>query len=162
MCVCYNDGTHSSLRIGHGGPWDLMGRWTCRADVIILAGILQRSLVQRCTLMLQNLVLTLPVVLAVDPEGSNVTLGAWRSNVSLYFSWLFMGSKAVFFFFIVYVAIRFRGVKLGHKDEPPEFDSASYFSMIFAAGVAVGLFVSRAIGVGNSLHSHSLSSRSLA
>lgn len=54
-----------------------------------------------------------------------------------------MGSKAVFFFFMVYIAIRFRGIKLGHKDEPPEFDSASYFMMIFAAGVAVGLFVSR-------------------
>ena len=31
-------------------------------------------------------------------------------------------------------------IKLGKKDEAPEFDDVSYFMMLFSAGVAVGLF----------------------
>ena len=64
-----------------------------------------------------------------------------RSAVSLKFTWLFMGSKAAFFFYIVYVGIRYRDIRLGHKNEQPEFTTSAYFAMIFAAGVAVGLFV---------------------
>jgi choline-glycine betaine transporter len=52
-----------------------------------------------------------------------------------------MGSKGVFFLFLIYITVKYGNVKLGQKDEPPEFSTAAYFSMIFAAGVAVGLFV---------------------
>lgn len=31
-------------------------------------------------------------------------------------------------------------VKLGHKNEEPEFSDMAYFSMLFSAGVGVGLF----------------------
>ena len=31
-------------------------------------------------------------------------------------------------------------MKLGKDDEKPEFSDASYFTMLFAAGVGVGLF----------------------
>jgi choline-glycine betaine transporter len=65
----------------------------------------------------------------------------WRADVTLYFSWLFMGSKAIFFFYLIYVVFKYGHVKLGRQDEPPEFSTGAYFAMIFAAGVAVGLFV---------------------
>lgn len=106
---------------------------------------------------------------AVDPAGAREQLLDWRTNVTLVrcyvdcslmavveptpdfayvflscwqtFTWLYMGSKAVFFFFLIYVVVRFGNVKLGTKDEPPEFSTPAYFAMIFAAGVAVGLFV---------------------
>jgi hypothetical protein len=67
-----------------------------------------------------------------DPEGSNETLVDWRGNVTLYFTWLFIGSRAIFFLFIVFIGFRFSHVKLGHKDEEPEFSTAAFFSMIFA------------------------------
>jgi choline-glycine betaine transporter len=67
-----------------------------------------------------------------DPEGSNSTLVDWRGKVTLYFTWLFIGSRAVFFFFIIFVGIKFSHVKLGHKDEKPEFSTAAFFAMIFA------------------------------
>jgi choline/glycine/proline betaine transport protein len=31
-------------------------------------------------------------------------------------------------------------IKLGHKDAEPEFSDIAYFSMLFSAGVGVGLF----------------------
>lgn len=77
----------------------------------------------------------------VDPDGSYNTLAGWRSNITAYFTWLFIGTRAAFFFFLIFVAIRYGHIKLGKKDELPEFDTGSYFAMIFAAGVAVGLFV---------------------
>jgi choline-glycine betaine transporter len=68
----------------------------------------------------------------VDPAGSNSLLVDWRASVTLYFTWLFIGCRAVFFFFIVFIGVKFSHVKLGHKDEPPEFSTAAFFSMIFA------------------------------
>jgi choline-glycine betaine transporter len=67
-----------------------------------------------------------------DPEGSNTTLVDWRGKVTLYFTWIFIGCKAVFFFFILFIGIKFSHVKLGHKDEKPEFSTAAFFTMIFA------------------------------
>jgi choline-glycine betaine transporter len=67
-----------------------------------------------------------------DPAGSNALLVDWRASVTLYFTWLFIGCRAVFFFFIVFIGVKFSHVKLGQKDEEPEFSTAAFFSMIFA------------------------------
>lgn len=78
----------------------------------------------------------------VDPEGSAAEITAWRSEITLNFTWLFIGTRCVFFFFLLYVAYRFGHIKLAPTpDEEPEFSTGSYFMMIFAAGVAVALFV---------------------
>lgn len=36
--------------------------------------------------------------------------------------------------------MRYGHIKLGKQDEKPEFDDLAYFTMLFSAGVAVGLF----------------------
>ena len=78
----------------------------------------------------------------MDPDGASENLKGWRSDISLLFTWLFIGSRCVFFFFLLFVAYKFGHVKMApDPDEPPEFSTGSYFMMIFAAGVAVGLFV---------------------
>ena len=61
----------------------------------------------------------------VDPDGSNKLLQEWRSNVTLYFTWTFIGTRVAFFFFLLYVAYKYGHIKLGRKDEPPEFDTVS-------------------------------------
>jgi hypothetical protein len=65
-----------------------------------------------------------------DPEGSKDILIDWRTNVTRYFTWLFMGTKCGFFFFLIYITIKFGHIKLGRKDEEPEFSTGAYFSMI--------------------------------
>jgi hypothetical protein len=66
----------------------------------------------------------------VDPEGSNAVLGSWRGSVTLYFTWLFIGSKAAMFFFLMYITVKYGHIKLGKKDEEPEFSTGAFFSMI--------------------------------
>jgi choline-glycine betaine transporter len=66
----------------------------------------------------------------------------WRSSITLNFTWLFIGTRVVFFFFLLFIAYKFGHIKLAPTpDEEPEFSTGSYFMMIFAAGVAVALFV---------------------
>jgi choline-glycine betaine transporter len=75
----------------------------------------------------------------IDPEGSNATLIGWRGEVALYFTWLFIGMKCMFFFFLVYVAIRYHNVKLGGKDEKPEFKTFEYFASTLTTATAIVL-----------------------
>lgn len=66
---------------------------------------------------------------AAAPTNALTTLVNWRGKVSLYFTWLFIGSKCAFFFFLLYIVFKFGHVKLGKKDEPPEFTTAAYFAV---------------------------------
>jgi choline/glycine/proline betaine transport protein len=52
-----------------------------------------------------------------------------------------MSSKAICFFFILWIGYRYGHIKLGHKYDEPEFSSLTYFCIIFATGVASGFFV---------------------
>jgi len=76
----------------------------------------------------------------VNPEGAGETLGEWFSAVIELFTWFYIVANPVLTFFICWVAYRYGDIKLGAKDAEPEFDNASYFAMIFSAGVGVGLF----------------------
>ena len=49
-------------------------------------------------------------------------------------------SKPISFFFLLILAFKFGHVKLGNKDEKPEYGGVTYFAMLFSAGVAVGIF----------------------
>jgi len=64
--------------------------------------------------------------LAVDPQGSNEVLVNWRGAVTLNFTWLFVGAKCAFFFFIVYIGFKYGSIKLGKPDEEPEFSTGAY------------------------------------
>ena len=64
-----------------------------------------------------------------------------RTMISLHFTWLFISGKAFFFFFLVYICYRYGHIKLGYPNDEPEFSLVTYSCMIFATGVASGLFV---------------------
>jgi glycine betaine transporter len=56
------------------------------------------------------------------------------------FGWLYLVATTVFLFFVIYLAIsRFGNIKLGKDDEEPEFRRLSWFAMLFAAGMGIGL-----------------------
>jgi choline-glycine betaine transporter len=75
-----------------------------------------------------------------NPDGAKTTLGQWFTKVVDMFTWFYIVANPVLTFFIVWVAYRYGDIKLGAKDAEPEFSNASYFAMIFSAGVGVGLF----------------------
>lgn len=74
------------------------------------------------------------------PAEASAMLNLWFNTVIEFFTWFYIVANPVFTFFVVWVAYRFGDIKLGAKDAEPEFSNASYFSMIFSAGVGVGLF----------------------
>lgn len=74
-----------------------------------------------------------------SPDAS-ATLGKWYSTTIQYFTWFYVLGNPVMTFFIFWVAYRYGHIKLGPKDAEPEFSDASYFAMLFSAGVGVGLF----------------------
>ncbi|SJM68039.1 BCCT family transporter [Gulosibacter sp. 10] len=56
------------------------------------------------------------------------------------FGWLFGGLAIAIAVFMLYVGYgRMGGIRLGADDEKPEFSTASWISMLFAAGLGIGL-----------------------
>jgi choline-glycine betaine transporter len=76
----------------------------------------------------------------LSPESALETLGNAKTQVSFYFSWFYILSRPFFMFFVMYIGWKYGHIKLGPKDSKPEFSDVAYFSMLFSAGVAVGLF----------------------
>lgn len=75
-----------------------------------------------------------------DSENALAQLLEWRGGSALHFTWFYIGTRPVFFFFIMYIAIRYGDIRLGDQNSRPEFGNMSYFTMLFAAGIAVGIF----------------------
>ena len=56
------------------------------------------------------------------------------------FSWYYVLVAAVFVGFALYVGFgRWGGITLGRDDDEPEFSTASWFALLFAAGMGIGL-----------------------
>ncbi|MBF4553106.1 BCCT family transporter [Corynebacterium suicordis] len=67
---------------------------------------------------------------------SNAALSFVRDD----FGWLFMIAGTVFVGFILFVAFsKYGHIRLGKADERPEFSTISWISMMFAAGMGIGL-----------------------
>jgi choline/glycine/proline betaine transport protein len=54
--------------------------------------------------------------------------------------WFFVASTALFLVFAIWCAVGARGrLRLGPGDEPPDFGVASWFAMLFSAGMGIGI-----------------------
>jgi len=63
-----------------------------------------------------------------------------QNQVAEYGGWLFVFSVNFFLIFVVYLAFsKFGKIRLGGKDAEPEFKTISWFSMLFSAGMGIGL-----------------------
>ena len=73
-----------------------------------------------------------------NPEESGSVLKKWEGWITQYFSWFYLGSRNIWLIFLAVVYYYYGGAKLGRDDEKPEFDNATYFMMLFAAGCGTG------------------------
>jgi choline-glycine betaine transporter len=89
-----------------------------------------------------KIVIALVVVWCVmDPEAAGKTLGDMKNwsfaNLNYYYTW------AVAFYIMVCLIIalhpQWGKIKLGKKGEVPEFSNFSWFSMMFGAGIGIGM-----------------------
>lgn len=65
----------------------------------------------------------------------------WRRWITLKCTWLYIGTQDAWALFIVVLYFsKYSKMKLGKSNEKPEFNDATYFTMLFAAGIGIGLF----------------------
>lgn len=66
----------------------------------------------------------------------NISYGFIIDNLS----WVYCGLIVVFSIYCIWIALsKFRNVRLGDDNSRPEFSNLSWFSMLFSAGIGVGL-----------------------
>ncbi|EDO47935.1 predicted protein [Nematostella vectensis] len=78
----------------------------------------------------------------VETEKAAAHLPTWTKWVTDKWTWLYIGTQDAWAVFILVLFFsKYSNLKLGKTDdEEPEFNDGSYFSMLFAAGIGVGLF----------------------
>jgi len=78
---------------------------------------------------------------AVAPEEASADLAVAQAWAITYFGWFYIASLILFGTFAFYLVFsRFGDIKLGHPDKPPKYSILTWFSMLFSAGVGVGLY----------------------
>ena len=74
-------------------------------------------------------------------ENSYETMSDVNTFANYYFGWFYVASLIVFGSFAVYLIFsRFGDIKLGKPDQEPKYSVLTWFSMLFSAGVGVGLY----------------------
>lgn len=85
-------------------------------------------------------ILTVIALGALFPDGFEDASTAALDWVIDNFGWLFVIAGNVFLVLAVYIAVsRFGSIRLGNADEEPEFGTLPWISMMFAAGMGIGL-----------------------
>ena len=76
----------------------------------------------------------------VAPDAANAAFDAIQTAIVVNFSWYYVLITVLFVFFAVWMGFsRFGGIRLGKDDEKPEFSNLSWFALLFAAGMGIGL-----------------------
>eukprot|EP00112_Aurelia_sp_Birch-Aquarium-sp1_P010001 Seg21581.1 transcript_id=Seg21581.1/GoldUCD/mRNA.D3Y31 product="Glycine betaine transporter" protein_id=Seg21581.1/GoldUCD/D3Y31 len=77
----------------------------------------------------------------VEPKGSFKEMKIWKDWITNTWTWFYIGTQDVWAVFVVILYFsKYSKMKLGDDDEKPEYNDASYFMMLFAAGIGIGLF----------------------
>ncbi|WP_200944692.1 BCCT family transporter [Leifsonia sp. Root4] len=74
------------------------------------------------------------------PAAAEAMFGAIQSSIVNTFSWYYVLIAAFFVVFCLFLGFsRFGDIRLGKDSEEPEFSLMSWFSLLFAAGMGIGL-----------------------
>ena len=77
----------------------------------------------------------------IQPKPANQELSTWMLWVTKTWTWLYIGTQDGWAVFIIVVYFsKYSNIKLGKPDDKPEYGDATYFTMLFAAGIGIGLF----------------------
>eukprot|EP01084_Bolivina_argentea_P315599 546808_1 len=78
---------------------------------------------------------------AVDTHNASKKIGEAQTFVVYYFGWFYITSLIIFGSFSIYLCFSsFGDIKLGPPNEPPKYSLMTWFSMLFSAGIGVGLY----------------------
>jgi choline/glycine/proline betaine transport protein len=86
------------------------------------------------------LVLAFVLFTVNDPEYANALYGAAKNFIAKELAWYYVGLVSVILFLVVgLVFTRFGSIRLGEDTDRPEFSNFSWFSMLFGAGIGIGI-----------------------
>lgn len=86
------------------------------------------------------IVLAFVIVTLIYPSQAKDILDNAKLWSIIHFDWLFMLSSNIFVIFcIALIFLPVGKIRIGGKDSKPEFSTISWFSMLFAAGMGIGL-----------------------
>ncbi|QEE61589.1 BCCT family transporter [Salinibacterium sp. dk2585] len=86
------------------------------------------------------IVLVFVVYALVAPQSAEQLFDGLQSTIVRNFSWYYVLIAALFVFFALWMGFsRFGSIKLGKDDDEPEFSLMSWLSLLFAAGMGIGL-----------------------
>lgn len=84
------------------------------------------------------LAVTFPIILFNDTAGSAIT--DLYNGITSHFGWVYQWYALFALFFLLWIAFSKHGdIKLSYDDQPPEFNTLTWITMIFCAGVGAGL-----------------------
>ncbi|ALM53516.1 BCCT family transporter [Halomonas huangheensis] len=76
----------------------------------------------------------------IAPQTANTQLTAARGWAITHFDWLFMAAGNLFVLLcLILIVLPLGRIRLGGADTRPEYSTLSWFSMLFAAGMGIGL-----------------------
>ena len=86
------------------------------------------------------LILVFVVGSLIYPEQANAMLVATRNWIQQVFDWMFLSAGSIFVLFcLALIASPVGKIRLGGEDARPDFSVLSWFAMLFAAGMGIGL-----------------------
>ncbi|TVS10656.1 MAG: BCCT family transporter, partial [Wenzhouxiangella sp.] len=86
------------------------------------------------------LILVFVILSLIFPEQSNSMLGSTREWIGESFDWLFLSAANFFVLFcLALILLPVGSIRLGGADAKPDFSIMSWFAMLFAAGMGIGL-----------------------
>ena len=87
-----------------------------------------------------GLIIFFVIATIMFPESANEMLGAVKTWCLVNFDGFLMGSASFFLLFCLFLAVApVARIRLGGKDARPDYGYMSWFSMLFAAGMGIGL-----------------------
>ncbi len=76
----------------------------------------------------------------IFPAAATSLFGTIQSNVINWFGWYYVAAVALFVAFSLWIGLSHYGdIKLGRDEDDPEFSVMSWFALLFAAGMGIGL-----------------------
>ena len=77
---------------------------------------------------------------AIFPELAGAMFDQVQTRIVRDFGWFYILSVAIFLIFVIFLMVsRYGDVKLGPDDSEPDYSYLSWFSMLFSAGMGIGL-----------------------
>ena len=86
------------------------------------------------------LIILFVILSLIFPEQANSMLGSTREWIGETFDWLFLSAANFFVLFcLALIVLPVGSIRLGGEDAKPDFSMLSWFAMLFAAGMGIGL-----------------------